>query len=108
MVIESEAHRKWLKHKGAALVRITIAVMKHHNQRQLGEERVYLAYTSISLFILKEVRTGTHTGQEPGDRNQCRNHGQVLLTGFLFMACSACFLVAPRITSPGMAPPALG
>jgi hypothetical protein len=30
------------------------------------EERVYLAYTSMLLFITKEVRTGTQAGQETG------------------------------------------
>ena len=35
-------------------------------KKQVGEERVYLAYTSILLFITKEVRTGTQTGQEAG------------------------------------------
>ena len=28
-------------------------------KKQVGEERIYLAYTSILLFITKEVRTGT-------------------------------------------------
>jgi hypothetical protein len=35
-------------------------------KRQVGEERVYSAYNSILLFITKEVRTGTQTGQEAG------------------------------------------
>jgi hypothetical protein len=35
-------------------------------KKQIGEERVYLAYTSILLFIIKEVRTGTQAGQEAG------------------------------------------
>ena len=35
-------------------------------KKQIGEERVYLAYTSILLFITKEVRTGTQAGQEGG------------------------------------------
>jgi hypothetical protein len=33
-------------------------------KKQAGEERVYSAYTSILLFITKEVRTGTQAGQE--------------------------------------------
>ena len=33
-------------------------------KKQVGEERVYLAYTSILLFITKEVRTRTQAGQE--------------------------------------------
>jgi hypothetical protein len=35
-------------------------------KKQVGEERVYLVYTSILLFITKEVRTGTQAGQEAG------------------------------------------
>jgi hypothetical protein len=35
-------------------------------KKQVGEERVYLAYTSILLFTIKEVRTGTQAGQEAG------------------------------------------
>ncbi|EDK98743.1 mCG145843, partial [Mus musculus] len=35
-------------------------------KKQVGEERIYLAYTSILLFITKEVRTGTQAGQEAG------------------------------------------
>jgi hypothetical protein len=35
-------------------------------KKQIGEGRVYLVYTSILLFITKEVRTGTHAGQEAG------------------------------------------
>jgi hypothetical protein len=35
-------------------------------KQQVGEERVYLAYNSMLLFITKEVRTGTQAGQEAG------------------------------------------
>jgi hypothetical protein len=35
-------------------------------KKQVGEERVYLAYTSILLFITKEIRTGTQAGQKAG------------------------------------------
>jgi hypothetical protein len=35
-------------------------------KKQVGEERVYSAYTSTLLFIIKEVRTGTQAGQEVG------------------------------------------
>ena len=35
-------------------------------KKQVGEERVYSAYTSTLLFISKEVRTGTQAGQEAG------------------------------------------
>ena len=42
----------------AVLVWVTVAVMKHHNQKQDGKERVYLAYTSTSQFIIKEWTGG--------------------------------------------------
>jgi hypothetical protein len=32
-------------------------------KKQVGEERVYSAYTSILLFIIREVKTGTQAGQ---------------------------------------------
>jgi hypothetical protein len=35
-------------------VRIIIAIMKQHDQKQAGEERVSLAYTPTVLFILEE------------------------------------------------------
>jgi hypothetical protein len=35
-------------------------------KKQVGEERVYSAYTSILLFITKKLSTGTPTGQEAG------------------------------------------
>jgi hypothetical protein len=37
---------------------------KHNDQEAVGEERVYSAYTSILLFITKEVRTGTQAGKK--------------------------------------------
>ena len=35
-------------------------------KKQVEDERVCLAYTSVLLFITKEVRTGTQAGQEAG------------------------------------------
>ena len=35
-------------------------------KKQVGEERVYSAYTSALLFITKKVRTGTQAGQDAG------------------------------------------
>jgi hypothetical protein len=33
------------------LLRVIIAVRKHYDQKQIGEERVYLPYTSTSMFF---------------------------------------------------------
>ena len=70
-------------------------------KKQVGEERVYSAYTSILLFITKEIRTGTQVGQEAGADAEA-------MKGCYLLACSACFFVEPRTTSPGMAPPTVG
>lgn len=57
------------------LIRVTTTVMKHYDQKQVEEERVYLAHAlHIHRPSLKEVRTGTHAGQEPGVRGGCRGH----------------------------------
>jgi hypothetical protein len=49
-------------------------------KKQVGEGRVYSAYTSILLFITKEVRTGTQTGQEAGADAET-------MEGCSFLAC---------------------
>jgi hypothetical protein len=136
------------------LVRISIAMWKHYDWKQLGKKIIYLAYifhragtwrpdlmqrpwrsAAYWLAVLvrvsipaqtswppskvgrkgfiqltlphccslpKEVRPGTHTGQELGGRCGCRSHGGMLLTGLLPLVCSACFLIDPRTTSPGV------
>lgn len=76
-------------------------------KRQIGE-KVYLPYTSISLIIIKEVRTGTLAEQEPGGRGQCRGYGRMLPSVLLFIAWSARFPVEPRTTSAGLASPTMG
>jgi hypothetical protein len=35
-------------------------------KKQVGEERVYSAYTFTLLFITKKVKTGTQAGQKAG------------------------------------------
>jgi hypothetical protein len=54
-------------------------------KKQVGEERVYLAYTSILLFITKEVRTGTQAGQEAGADAET-TEGCSLLACFFWLA----------------------
>jgi hypothetical protein len=52
-------------------------------KKQVGE--VYLAYTSILLFITKEVRTGTQAGQEAGADAEAME-GCSLLAGFPWLS----------------------
>lgn len=46
--------------------------------------------------------------QEPGSRNQRRDHEGMSLPGLLLMDCSVCYLIYPGITCLGMAPPSSG
>lgn len=54
-------------------------------------------------WVLSKIHLGTRIEQKPGGRSLLRNHGGVLPTGFLFMACSSCFLTALKTTSTGEA-----
>jgi hypothetical protein len=67
-------------------------------KKQVGEERVYSAYTSILLFITKKIRTGPQAGQEAGADAEA-------MEGCSLLACSACSLIEPKTTSPEMVPP---
>jgi hypothetical protein len=44
------------------LVRITIDMIKHAEQNQLGKETVYLPAVPFNISSSKAVRTGIHTG----------------------------------------------
>jgi hypothetical protein len=64
-------------------------------KKQIGEESVYLAYTSMLLFITKGSQDWNSS--RSGSRNWCRGHGGMFLTGLLLLACSACSLIEPRL-----------
>ena len=66
-----------LAHVVSVLVRVIIAAMKHHDQSKFGEERVYLAYTSISLFIIEESQ----------DRNLEAGTDAEAMEGCCLLAC---------------------
>jgi hypothetical protein len=46
----------------------SIAVIKYHNQKQLGEERVYF-YLPHYLFFYTTIYHRRKSRQEPGGRN---------------------------------------
>jgi hypothetical protein len=62
---------------------------------QVGEERVYSAYTSMLLFITKGSQDWNSS--RSGSRSWCRGHGGMFLTGLPPLACSACSLIEPRL-----------
>lgn len=64
-----ERRQLWKRSGGSVPVRVTVAVMKQHDEKQVGEKWVYFVYTSMSQFITEEVRVGTHAGQEAGGRS---------------------------------------
>jgi hypothetical protein len=74
-------------------------------KKQVGEERVYSAYTSILLFITKEVRTGTQTGQEAGDDAEAKEGCSILPC---FPGLVSLLSYRTKTTSPEMVPPRKG
>ena len=75
------------------------------SKKQVGEERVYSAYTSILLFIAKEVRTGTQAGQEAGaDAKPWRDVPYWLASSGLLSLLS----YRTKTPSPRMVPPTRG
>jgi hypothetical protein len=64
-------------------------------KKQVGEERVYLAYTFMLLFISKEVRTRAQAGQEAGADAEAME-GYSLLACFPWLAQPA-LLENPRL-----------
>jgi hypothetical protein len=70
-------------------------------KKQVWEERVYSAYTFILLFISKEVRNGTQTGQKAGADAEG-------MEGCSLLTFSACSLIEHKTTSPEMVPPTRG
>jgi len=65
------------------LLRVTIAVIKHHDQSNLGRKGSIWLTLPYHCSSMKEIRTGTQTGQESGGRSWYRSHGGVLLTCLL-------------------------
>lgn len=70
-----------------AIVRVPIAVIKHHYQKQCGAERVYLADTYCSSS--REVRTGTEKGRNLEERDDADiGHKGLLLVSY-YCSCLA-------------------
>jgi hypothetical protein len=87
------------------LVRVCIPAQNITTKKQDGEERIDSAYTSTLLLVTKESQDWK--SHRAGSRSWCRGHGGMFFTGLLPLACSACFLIEPRTTSPGMVPPTM-
>ena len=87
---------------------VTTAVLKHHNQNNLGRE-------ALSSLRVPSTTPSIIEGSQDRNSKQGRNWRQelmqkpweVLLTGLLLLAFSVCFLTEPRTTSPSRAGPSL-
>ena len=76
--------------KISEILKVTIAGMKKHKEKQLGEQRVNMAYVSISLFS-PEVGQGQELkqGRNPEAGNCFRGQEGELLTSLLTLVHSA-------------------
>ena len=68
---------------------VSVTVMKPHDRKQLSEEIVYLAYTSISLLIIKGSQDRNLNRTGIWSQVMIQRPWRVLLTGLLPMACSS-------------------
>jgi hypothetical protein len=50
-------------------LRVTVAVIKHHDQNNLGRKQFIWLMLLHTYSLLKEVRTRTHAGQAPRGRS---------------------------------------
>jgi hypothetical protein len=82
-----------------ASLRVTIAVMKHHIQKHIVEDRVYFIHSSLSLTVHHQ-KQWVH---EPGGRKWFSDCGGVLLTSLSSTVFSAWF-TETRTSSPGATP----
>jgi hypothetical protein len=89
------------------LVRVTIAVMKYHDQSNLEGKWVYLAYTSISLFIIKESQDKNSNREGTWRQELMQRPWRGAPYELVLHGCPACFLIEPRTTRPEMAPPTM-
>ena len=82
------------------LSQLGLLLLQHHNQKQIEDEGFIWLTLPHGSLSLKEVRMGNQTGLEP----RGRNHIVKAMEGCCLLACSACFLLEPRTTSPVVAP----
>jgi len=67
---------------------------KHHDQANLG--RTGFIWIMLHIVVYHQSEDRNSKQQKPTGRSWCRCNGGVLLTGLLFMACSAFQDYQPR------------
>jgi hypothetical protein len=69
---------------------------KYHYQKQSGEERAY-------FILLLQYSIHGCSGRKSRHKYKKETNGETLLTGLLFLVCTAAFPMQHRPTCPGMA-----
>ena len=92
----------WIKLLYTVLVRVSIPGIKHHDQKQLGEEKIY-----FSLYLHLTVHWEESQGRNPevGTKPELRED-HCLLVCSPWLAQFA--FLAPRTTRLGVSPPTMG
>jgi hypothetical protein len=78
------------------------------DRKRGGEGVIQLTRPHCLLFITKGSQDRNSHRAGTWEQEMMQRPWRVLLTGLLPMACSACFVIKPRTTSTGVAPPTMG
>jgi hypothetical protein len=97
--------RQELRQKASVLVRVSIPAQTSWPRSKLGTKG-FIRLTLPYCCYHQESQDWNSSMSE--SRSQCRGHGGMFFTGLLPLACSACFLIEPKTTSPGQVPPTRG
>ena len=77
-------------------------MMKCHSQKQDGEDRVYSAFISTSQSTMKGSQDRNSNRAGPWRQELMQRPWRGAAYWLFLGACSVCFLIENRTTSPGM------
>lgn len=87
-------------HDNQQCLRVSTAVIKDHDQEQVGKERMYFSFQfHCTVHYSGSSQMELKTRRRPWDRSWCRGHAGVMSSSLLLMECLVCLLIAPRTTS---------
>lgn len=86
------------------MVRVTIAVIKHHDQKELGEERGYITHSSIQ-HLVSRMTDSRKSSRAAAWRKEMRQTQYKYAAYFLLKTFLNCFLLEPMTTNPQIAHP---
>lgn len=69
--------------KSSVLGRISLDATNTMTIKQVGEGRIYSAYSFTMLFITEEIEDRNSNRHYPRGRSLCRGHEGVMITGLL-------------------------